>query len=143
MIKNHIVVEPDESVWKALEFNKIANNCNFNIIKGFISNKKHNLINLGYGTTSIENNNSIIPSYTLQEIKENYNIDHFNVLVADCEGFLETFIDENPRLLDNLRLIHFEAGYSDKCNYDKIRNILFQKEFSEIIGGFQNVWIKK
>jgi len=140
--KNHIVVEPDETVWNALEFNKIVNNCNFNIIKGFISNKKHNLINLGYGSTSIENNNSTIPSYTLKEIKETYNIDHFNVLVADCEGFLETFIDENPDLINDLRLIHFEADYPNKCNYDKIRNILKENNFTESISGFQNVWIK-
>ena len=94
---NQVVVEPDNRVWTALENNKQQNNCYFNIVKGFISNKKLDLINLnvcldGYGSTFIENKNTIIPSYTLNEIKMQYNL-NFNVLVADCEGFLEMFFD--------------------------------------------------
>jgi len=96
----------------------------------------------GYGTTFIENNDSKIPSYTLNEIKEKYNL-NFNVLVVDCEGFLEVFFDENPNFYDNLRLIIFEADYGEKCNYKKIRDTLRQKKFSELLGGFQNVWIKR
>ena len=34
---NHVVVEPDTKVWDALEYNKINNNCDFNIVKGFLS----------------------------------------------------------------------------------------------------------
>jgi len=37
---NHVVVEPDTRVWDALEYNKINNNCDFNIVKGFLSNNK-------------------------------------------------------------------------------------------------------
>jgi len=43
---NQVVVEPDERVWNALEKNKNSNNCEFNIVKGFISNKKLDLTNL-------------------------------------------------------------------------------------------------
>ena len=144
---NQVVVEPDNRVWTALENNKQQNNCYFNIVKGFISNKKLDLINLnvcldGYGSTFIENKNTIIPSYTLNEIKMQYNL-NFNVLVADCEGFLEMFFDENPDFYDNLRLIIFEADYPEKCNYNKIRNTLSDKKFNEIVTGHQNVWIKK
>ena len=72
--KGQISVEPDDRVWNALDNNKIKNNCNFNIIKGFISNKKLDLTNLisGYGTTFIENNDTKIPSYSLDEIKTKY-----------------------------------------------------------------------
>ena len=71
--------------------NKTANNCNFHIVKGFVSSKKLDLTNLnvyhgGYGATYIINENSSILSYTMQDIKEKYNLT-FNVLVADCEGF--------------------------------------------------------
>ncbi len=143
---NQVVVEPDERVWDALELNKSRNNCNFHIIKGFISNKKLDLTNLdvclgGYGATFIENNNTKIPSYSLNEIKQQFNI-NFNVLVADCEGFLEEFFDENPTFYDNLRLIIFEADYPQKCNYDKIRNTLANKNFKNLLSGHQNVWIK-
>jgi FkbM family methyltransferase len=147
---NQVVVEPDDRVWDALELNKKNNNCDFNIVKGFISNKKLGLTNLdvclgGYGSTFIENNDTKIPSYTLDEVKKKYNLD-FNVLVADCEGFLEVFFDENPDFYDNLRLIIFETDYCEKCNYDKIRNKLSEKGFNELlkgcIHGSQNVWIK-
>jgi FkbM family methyltransferase len=145
---NQVVVEPDERVWEALERNKKVNNCQFHIVKGFLSNKKLGLTAVnsynGYGTTSMVNTKSTIPSYTMTEIKTKYNLE-FNVLVADCEGFLEVFFDENPTLYDNLRLIIFEQDYPDKCNYDKIRNTLTKKGFFKIIdnnrNGGQNVWM--
>ena len=139
-----VVVEPDERVWAALERNKRENNCGFHIVKGFVSAKKLALTNLdswdGYATTSIENVDSKIPSYTMEEINEKYNM-KFNVLVADCEGFLESFFDENPNFYDTLRLIIFEADYVDKCNYTKIRNTLVEKGFVEKLRGHQNVWM--
>lgn len=144
--QNQVVVEPDSRVWNALEQNKKSNGCEFHIVEGFISNKKLDLTNLhvcldGYGATFIENDNTIIPSYSLDEIKNKYNL-NFNVLVADCEGFLEVFFDENPNFYDQLRLIIFEADYSEKCNYDKIKNKLREKKFINLLDGFQNVWIK-
>jgi hypothetical protein len=142
---NQVVVEPDSRVWEALEKNKNNNNCEFNIVKGFISNKKLDLTNLddyyGYGSTFIENNDTKIPSYSLDEIIDKYKL-NFNVLVADCEGFLEVFFDENPNLYDKLRLFIFEADYPEKCNYDKIKNKLTEKNFIQIFEkGIQNVWI--
>jgi precorrin-6B methylase 2 len=44
---NQVVVEPDKRVWDALERNKKANNCQFHIVKGFVSNKPLGLINGG------------------------------------------------------------------------------------------------
>jgi FkbM family methyltransferase len=143
---NQVVVEPDDRVWDALELNRENNDCSFNIIKGFISTKKLDLTNLdvcfdGYGSTFIESNDTKIPSYSLDEITNRYNL-NFNVLIADCEGFLEVFFDENPHFYDNLRLIIFEADYPEKCNYDKIRNALFERKFTNLLEGHQNVWIK-
>jgi FkbM family methyltransferase len=144
---NQVVVEPDDRVWDALEKNKIRNNCQFNIVKGFISKKKLDLINLdaflnGYGSTFVENTGTKIPSYTLDEIRNKYNVPKFNVLVADCEGFLERFFDENPDLYDDLRLIIFEADYPDKCDYNKIKNTLANKNFLNLVDGHQNVWLR-
>ena len=95
----------------------------------------------GYGATYIKNDDTKIPSYSMNYIKEKYNL-NFNVLVADCEGFLEIFFDENPEFYDNLRLIIFEADYPNKCNYDKIKNTLQSKNFNKILEGHQNVWMK-
>jgi len=143
---NQVVVEPDERVWEALERNKKANGCEFHIVKGFVSSKKLGLTEInshnGYGTTSVEDSSSSIPSYSMEEINIKYNLT-FNVLVADCEGFLELFFDENPTFYDTLRLILFEADYPKKCNYDKIRDTLKVKGFTEKRRGHQNIWIKK
>jgi FkbM family methyltransferase len=143
---NQVVVEPDERVWDALEKNKQQNKCKFHIIKGFVSKKKLGLTNLdncsGYGTTFVEQTNSSVPSYTMDEIKQKYNLT-FNVLVADCEGFLEQFFDENPTFLDTIRLVLFEADYADKCNYTKIRELLKYKGFKQYLYGHQNVWCKE
>ncbi len=96
----------------------------------------------GYGATFKEDNESDIPSYTLDEIKSKYNIIKFNVLVADCEGYLERFMSENPELYTTLDLILFEKDYSDKCNYDNVINKLKEHNFTLIKDGFHSAWGK-
>ena len=139
--KNQVSCEPDKLVWECLEKNKQVNNCNFNILKGFISNKKLDLINSGYGSYATINDNSEIKSYTLDEVKSMYNLT-FNVLVLDCEGCMEDFIQENPVILNELNLILFEADRPEVTNYDKIRELLKSNNFIELENGFQNAWGK-
>ena len=146
--KNQVVVEPDERVWDALERNRETNNCEFHIVKGFLSRKKNlDLTNLdcchgGYGATFTQNDDTKISSISLEKVKTLYNIDKFNVLVADCEGFLEQFFEENFHICDDLRLILFEADYPEKCNYGKIKHFLQLKGFQNLMDGHQNIWIK-
>jgi FkbM family methyltransferase len=144
--KNQVVIEPDSRVWDALERNRRVNGGEFQIVKGFLSAKKLGLTNLdvclgGYGATAVEQADSAIPSFTLDEIKASAGLD-FNVLVADCEGFLEQFFNENPTFYDGMRLIIFEADYPEKCNYAKIRTTLASKGFTRLVEGHQNVWVR-
>ena len=141
---NQVVVEPDSRVWESLEKNRNINDCHFNIVKGFISRVKLDVAHQDrdYGTTSIINENSKTDCFTLDEIKEKYNIQRFNVLVADCEGGLELFLNENPTLYNDIRMIIFEADYPEKCNYDLIKKNLLKFGFTKIEEGHQNVWIK-
>jgi FkbM family methyltransferase len=125
---NQISVEPNQKNWNSLEKNKKNNKCNFNIIKGFISNKKFNIINTGNGTMFVEDGDTNIQSITLDQVEDKYNL-KFNVLVADCEGFLEIFFDENPQLYNELRLIIYEKDCKEKCNYEKIQNELKNNGF--------------
>ena len=53
-----VSVEPDDRIWESLEYNKKFNECEFNIVKGFISKKKMNLCYGGYATTSIPDEKS-------------------------------------------------------------------------------------
>ena len=145
---NQVVVEPDDRVWAALERNRVANHCGFHIVKGFVSGKRLALTNLnayhgGYAATAVPAGeaDTKIPSFSLDEIKGQYGL-QFNVLVADCEGFLGTFFEENPDFYDGLRLILFEADYPDKCDYGKIRQALKDRGFNKQLEGHQNVWIR-
>lgn len=96
----------------------------------------------GYGATFTHNDNTKISSISLEDVKNLYNIDKFNVLVADCEGFLEQFFQENFHIADDLRLILFEADYPEKCNYEKIKHFLRLKGFQNLVDGHQNIWRK-
>jgi len=66
----------------------------------------------------------------------------FNVLVADCEGFLETFLNENKCLYTQLDLIIFECDRPDVCNYEFIKSELVKNNFRMIENGFQCVFKK-
>ncbi len=143
---NQVVVEPDERVWNALEENKKRNGCEFHIIKGFVSRQKLGLTNLdthfgGYGARAIPDASTNISSYKLEDITTKYGL-IFNVLVADCEGFFETFIQENPSILSTLRLIVFEADYPEHCNYDNVHRILLIHQFYPVVRGHQNVYLR-
>jgi FkbM family methyltransferase len=143
--KNQVVIEPDDRIWEALEKNRNINNCDFEIIKGFVSNYKLTLVDKdafgGFGTTAMFDSTSTIPHYTMNEIYSKFNL-KFNVLFADCEGFLEIFLDENPNLLTTCRLMIFEQDCPYKCNYDKIKHNLLQHGFKQIVDGFHQVWLK-
>ncbi len=136
-----ISVEPDSTVWKALEDNILRNGCTIQIFKGFVSKKKRDLLPYGYAATSVVSDSSNIVSMSVEEIESMYGL-QFNTLVADCEGFLEEFFEEHPQLLDQLHTVIFEADYPNKCNYDNIRTALKKHGFIEILSGFQNVYKK-
>lgn len=125
----------------------INNNCDFNIVNGFISNKKLNIIydeghKLSYGTTSEYDEKSKIPNYTLDEIKNKFGINKFTALVVDCEGCLENFLSDNKDILNDIRIIIFEKDYEHKCNYDNIIKELINNNFKEVLSGFHSVYIK-
>ena len=84
-----VSVEPDSRVWPALERNRDSHKCEFGIVKGFVSGAKLGLANTdkymnGYAATAVPDASSDIPSYSLDDIKEQYGIPRFSALVADC-----------------------------------------------------------
>ena len=81
-----------------------------------------------------------VNSIPLNKIKDVHKI---NVLFADCEGCLESFIDEYHSFLKQLRLIIYEADQTHICNYDKIKKILIENKFKKIVHeGQMLVWVK-
>ena len=141
--KNNLIsVEPDSSIWNTLEKNLSTNNCHSNIVKGFISNKSLSLNLYGYASTQVVDPNSTIPNYTLDQIKNKYNVSNFTALIVDCEGCMESFLNENPDILLSLRLIMFEKDYPDRCDYDAIKLNLINNNFKPVEEDFHEVWIK-
>ena len=108
---SHYVVEPDSAVWDCLENNMKINNCNFNIIKGVISKDKYSVCQKAYSTYTYKDPNSKTKSYDLPDVD-------FNVLIVDCEGFFETFYEENKSLFPKLETIIFEGDEPERCDYD-------------------------
>lgn len=140
---DHVVVEPDETVWEALEANRARNRCEFHIVRGFVSRQPLGLCEEGYGTQSRPDATSSIPAYTLEEVCEAFGGLRFTALVADCEGFLGTFLDENPSLLDSLRLVIFEKDDPARCDYRRIKKALRQKGFLQLVKRFREVWVRE
>ena len=138
---HHVVVEPDDTVWEALEKNKEKYNCKFQIIKGFLSERNFSLHKDGYSTHQITDESSTISSTSLHSIDI-----PFNVLIADCEGGLKTFFDDYPFVYDRLqKLIMEEDGDIDykpiKVNLLK-RGFIKVFEYGDCNGLLYSVWIK-
>jgi hypothetical protein len=136
--EKHYVVECDPSVWDTLEFNRVNNNCSFNIIQGVISKKPMSLKGNGLATHTIQDEQGDIPNYPLPLVD-------FNVLIADCEGFIEQFYDENKGLFQGLRLILLEKDRPEFCDYDRIFaewNEIGFKQIKPKQLKFHTVWIK-
>ncbi len=141
----HVAVEPDKVVWDALDKNLQNNNCKTQVFKGVISKTKQELLNDpywgGYGKSCIPNEFSNLPIISLEEVEKMVD-SKFTVLFVDCEGCLESFLDENPNILNSIRLLIFEADNSANCNYNKIIELLKSKNFKAIETGFHSVYEK-
>lgn len=128
--ENHYVVEPDEKVWKSLEDNMKLNDCQFNIIKGIIGDKKYKLLGNGYAKTSIVDNNATgIDTFDIPDVP-------FNTLVADCEGFIEEFYNSHKEWFKTIHKIILECDMPHKCDYkyviDELNSIGFKIIHNEI-----------
>ena len=144
----NICVEPNNKIINTLEKNKKYHNSKFKIIYGVISDREGlKLSNKGesdklnyWGSKITKDKGDIVKSYRLNNIE---NINKINVLFADCEGCLESFIDEYENFLKQLRLVIYEADQKDICNYNKIENILKKNNFKNIeVAGQNYVWMK-
>jgi len=143
--RNQVSVEPDKTVWDALEKNRIANECQFSTLRGFISNKQLALVNGGkdgYAMTGVIGE-SDVPSFSLDSIEQATGL-KFDTLVADCEGCLESFFEENPHMYQQLKMITFEHDMPSKCNYNAVKSGLLKAGFVKIHDrhDFHTVWKK-
>ena len=139
--RNLVSVEPDHRAIFSLQKNKMKNNCDFQIYPGFVSKKPLSLRDNHIWTNSFHDPESTMDRCTLEELQANTGC-KFNVLIADCEGFLESFYDENPWFFSQLRMIIYERDAPQRCDYKKIETALESLGFKEVEKGFDCVWTK-
>ena len=96
---------------------------------------------IGYGNQTVKAETSSLPNFTLEEVEKKYNL-KFDTLVADCEGFLGQFLQENPHLYEQLSLMMFEKDSPGTCDYAPILENLKKHGFTNLVTGFHEVWRK-
>ena len=135
-----VAVEPDPSVQQALLDNKTKNNANFEILNKLISNKPKKLVFNGYGTHMVDTDNKNDESYiSYNDFKKSYPY-NFNVLIVDCEGCLNEFIEMIGDDLNNYNKIIFEADQPHLCDYDNVINKLNNNGFTLVDKRFNEVY---
>lgn len=142
----HLVVEPDPVVFVHMVNNIVANRANCRMFNGIISRTPQYFQPAGLGSRTrckpCSTESVLVPHMSLTDAIAKYGI-VFDTLVADCEGCLESFFDENLDYIKNFKLITFEEDYGSECNYDKIKQILAQNNFECVRPGGHSVWVKK
>jgi hypothetical protein len=147
MLCNKLVaIDPCKPAIDACKYNMEKYGFNFICEWCTVSKTSQTLIENEDGNTFAsytEEGVSDIPHYTMTELENKYDI-KFNALVADCEGCLETFINDND--ITNINKIIYEQDNQCKCNYQYVESILSSRGFKLVEnvyfdGLYRKVWI--
>lgn len=146
---NSSIVDDESEIYENILNNNNDNSAGdyeLNIYKGTISTKKSNLSNLNLCLiksirTSLNKNTYLVknktPNFSIDELKKSND---YNVLIVDCEKFLEFLLENNPEFYRSLGLIIFELN-TEKYN-EQIISKLSKYNFEQILTGKYNTWIK-
>jgi glycosyl transferase family 25 len=141
--RNHVVVEPDSHVFRALQRNLMINSADPILYNGTITRERQYIEFQGLATRTrcepCSVNSVIVPHKSLSKLIEETGIE-FDTLVADCEGCLGTFFDENLDYIPRFKMITFESDFHTECDYDKIKRIMIDNNFVEVRPGGHSVW---
>lgn len=156
-----LCVDPDVTIIDCLNKNREINNGTFHIFNGAISS---NELYACYNGCVWETKTYInppphlkhikIPTMTLDEVQQKYNI-YFDCLLADCEGFLLQFMQENEGFFNNLRCVIYEedCGKNHPINgtyidyeiveiFLKSKGFVLLETYVDFIGLSNKIWIK-
>lgn len=134
--RNLVTLESHPEIAKMLIANIQMNDFKTHIEAAALS--KRRLIQRGWDTMVLDNEANIphgwneIKTITFDELNSKYNIE-FDTLVADCEGALYQILKDEPKLLDNMKLLIVENDY-----YDINQRLFVEEQFKN--HGFKRVW---
>lgn len=149
-----VVVEPDHRVIDALIKNRDAHGCCFHVFHGVVSRYDQQAIfeSDSYATYTMRVQDQaqgaddvklLLQRCTLEDLQEKYNLT-FDCLVADCEGALASFFEENLEALSkNFHTVIFEKDAPQRCDYDKIEKTLQSWGFQCVYPGTHCVWLRR
>ena len=106
-----VTLECDPTAVGILRQNRSANNLHFHIEPSALSYRS--LMQRGWDTVPSD---ELQPGYqwvrtiTFEELNEKYRIP-FDTLIADCEGALYYLLQDNSRILENIRTVILESDY--------------------------------
>jgi FkbM family methyltransferase len=134
--ENHVAVDPDKSVINSLIKNRDDQGCKFHVFNGAVSKQPlkfkaaYGIERYGSSTVIVNNEKEVdVISMSMQELEEKYSI-KFDVLVADCEGCMCQFVQENN--MSQFKMILLEKDQCHTCNYDIVENYLSNLGFLRI-----------
>lgn len=133
---NVVSVEPDNSAWEDLLFNRDRNRCNFHVVRGLVGQpgerkKPDGFYNSGYGRKTSSASAFELASDTLSftEIEERIGA-RVNAALVDCEGCIEEAVFKTG-LIDQLSLLLLEED--GNIDYRPVYRKLAQH-------GLQRIW---
>lgn len=147
-LDQNICVEPNNEIIDILKHNIKYNNMDdkITVINGIITSSNVDIYLEKSGdnanaSTTFKNNTEgqIVQKVSLDNINNKYG--YMNVLFADCEGCLPSFLEEYPS--HNWDVIIYEKDYDGYVDYSTVDKILTDKNMISVEKGFLNVWIKK
>lgn len=138
-----VTVEPDSSVWGALEGNMASHGCKHHLLKGVIGTKNMYRDDAGYAlSVSSTGVGKQVVATPLSNVSAQFGL-QFDTLVIDCEGCLPKFLKENSDMLGHVHTIIFEADSgtwegSSNCfeSYDKC------VDYNSVVAGLERTGFK-
>lgn len=135
---NHVAVEPDKNVIEVFKKNMSESGTDVKIFNGTISKNPVCITYNGYSShTNNKKGDDNVKICSLLELEKSYGL-KFDVLVADCEGFIGQFVEEND--MSQFKVIILEKDQCHMCDYDKVENSLSSVGFLRISNHFKEVY---
>lgn len=124
--RNLVTMEPNIEYINDLQENRDCNGLQFHIEASAVSMRP--LIQLGWDTFPSE---EILPGYSrvstinFEQLQKKYGI-IFDTLVVDCEGALFYILQDDPKILTNIKLVIVENDYHDPQQLKDVSDLFSQ-----------------
>jgi len=133
----HVAVEPDHKAIAPNNFNSHAKSCNYHLKNGAVTKEPLDTVEnwTPLGETTLAKGEKArfmavrreTPALSVDGLQKEFGL-KFDTLVADCEGCVINFFQENPTFVKQLNQIVMEVDYKKKEEHYDEAFALFKKE---------------